>query len=190
MFCPVTPGGSVCLASPFPSFVGRSLIGLLACLGFLLFPAALLAAEAPFVTIWNSGNPGPGNDREIVIYGLGDYEIEWELVDDASVRGSESANDQHTLAFPQPGTYRLSLSGGLRAFRASGPNDFNAKLIDVEQWGDIHWETMEQAFLGAVRLTISAGTATACRLPGKLTRYSQGCDHDQSVCFSGAASGA
>jgi surface protein len=124
----------------------------------------LTAQNAPFITVWQSDSSGISADDQIVIPGEGtDYTIEWENVDDTSISGSKTASGEDTLTFPQAGTYRVEISGnftrinfGIYGF--NGDSDAS-KLLEVEQWGDIEWGTMNQAFMNAKNLTISATDA-------------------------------
>lgn len=111
------------------------------------------AIGAPFVTIWDTGD-----DHHLIIQGTGtDYLIEWEEVGEPSNHSSERGTDAHTLNLPSPGIYRVSISGDFTRITT----DFLSaselvKLVELEQWGDIQWSSLDQAFLGASNLTISA----------------------------------
>ncbi|TVQ68351.1 MAG: hypothetical protein EA363_11430, partial [Balneolaceae bacterium] len=66
----------------------------------------------PFITVWQTDNEGTSEDNQITIPGEGTgYLIAWEEVDDPDNSGSETGTDEHTVTFPSPGTYRVSISG-------------------------------------------------------------------------------
>jgi len=115
----------------------------------------------PFITVWKTDNEGTSEDNQITIPGVGtDYLIVWEEVGNPDNNGSDRGTDEHTVTFPSPGTYRVSISGDFTRinfgmYGASGGGDRN-KILDIAQWGDIAWETMEFAFSHAFNLEMSA----------------------------------
>ena len=132
----------------------------LAVTGLAGMPAAQ-AQEAPFITVWKTDNRGASADNQISIRGEGEgYTIEWEEVDHPENHGSVTASDDHTLTFPHPGIYRVKISGNFTRFYfpsdETGFPSHYGKLLDVEQWGDIAWRTMEEAFYATTNLQISA----------------------------------
>jgi len=117
-----------------------------------------LAQDAPFITIWKTDNPGSSEDNQITIPGTGtDYLIEWEEVgNEAANNGSETGTDEHTITFPSAGTYRVKISGDFTRIEFEYINYDGEKILDIEQWGDIKWSTMENAFLGCSNLNQTA----------------------------------
>ncbi|OVE77160.1 hypothetical protein BVX99_03425, partial [bacterium F16] len=63
-----------------------------------------------------------------------------------------------TLTFPSgPGIYDVAISGTFPAINFNNDkNGDKAKLLDIKQWGNGAWETMENAFNGCTNLQISA----------------------------------
>ena len=128
---------------------------------------------APFITIWQTDNEGSSEDNQITIPGVGDhYEIEWKQVEQAELgwqevdgghTGSETGEGVHTITFPEPGTYEVSISGGLSRinFGMYGSDGYGdeKKILDVTQWGDIEWTSMQRAFQYASNLDITATDA-------------------------------
>lgn len=120
-----------------------------------------IQAQNPFITVWQTDSSGVSSDNQIIIPGEGtDYNIDWENVDDPTISGSTTATDEDTLTFPQPGTYRISISGDFTRinfgkFSTDGETDRN-KIMSVEQWGDIQWSSMEGAFTNASNLNVYA----------------------------------
>jgi surface protein len=139
--------------------------------------------QAPFITIWKTDNWATwrdghlSGDNQIRIPGVGDeYTIEWEKVErvndswqgtDDSLNGVEAGSDAFTVTFPEPGYYRVMISGDFREIRFKGErHDIMPeyiyeygdaeKLIEIEQWGDISWASMESAFYMALNLRVTA----------------------------------
>ncbi len=134
----------------------------------LLFVAAFLSAafgppsaqaqDAPFITIWDTENPGGTENDQVKIPGRGtDYQIVWEEVGNVSNTDTLTATDAETITFPSPGTYRIKISGDFT--RINFFDSFNAnpeKIELVTQWGDIQWSSMENAFRGCSNLDLAA----------------------------------
>ena len=127
-------------------------------------------SDEPFVTIWQTDKPGESDDDQIIIPGEGtDYQIAWEEVGNPDNSGSESGTDEHTVTFPEPGTYRVEITGDFHRFhfnRYSDPaipagscerdeGDY-CKLIEVAQWGGIVWSAMNGAFVLAENMDVTA----------------------------------
>ena len=131
----------------------------------LLFSFALGSApahgqDAPFVTVWDTQIDGESDNDQIIIPGTGtDYTIEWEEVGNPTNDSSGTGSGTHTITFPSPGTYRVKITGNFTRIRfglGSAEGGDRDKIISVEQWGDIEWDTMESAFGRARNLEISA----------------------------------
>ncbi len=127
------------------------------------FLIEVLADEsAPFITTWITDNPGITGDNQIRIPTAGDgynYEVSWELVDDADINGLiTGAEGTLTITFPQPGTYRIEITGDFPRIYFNSTGD-RQKILTIEQWGDIPWTNMERAFYGASNFTSNAEDA-------------------------------
>jgi surface protein len=139
----------------------------------LLFAAVLIgsifspaeAQDAPFITVWDTENQGVTDDDQIKIPGTGtDYTVIWEEVGNTSNNDTLTVTDEVTITFPNPGLYRVKISGDFTRIHfggeAGGDHD---KIIQVSQWGDVQWSTMEEAFTapqdfeGPSNFDISAG---------------------------------
>ena len=135
---------------------------LLSLLILLIFQTGfVLAQDAPFITVWQTDNPGPSEDNQITIPGTGtDYLIEWEEVgNEANNNGSETGTDEHTITFPSAGTYRVKISGDFTRIRFNyefNSNADNKKILDIEQWGDIAWSSLDRAFTDCSNLNQTA----------------------------------
>ncbi len=124
------------------------------------------AEDDPFITIWQTDNEGGSDDDQIMIPGYGsEYEIQWievekvngqwEEVEDGNT-GSDTGEHLHTVDIGEPGTYRIVISG---EFHRINFDRFNSedeeKILEVVQWGDIEWSSMEGAFMDAINVDIT-----------------------------------
>ncbi|WNB18553.1 BspA family leucine-rich repeat surface protein [Marivirga arenosa] len=123
---------------------------------------AYLCSE-PFITIWNTNNPGSLDDNQIAIPATGGYySVQWEEVGESTNNGLINTNGSTTITFPHPGIYQLSIRGDLEGlnFRNSDTWLTNSnKIIEIKQWGEIQWESLEAAFYKCDSLTYSATDA-------------------------------
>ncbi|MCL6267059.1 BspA family leucine-rich repeat surface protein [Flagellimonas myxillae] len=117
---------------------------------------------SPFVTTWKTDNPGLSEDNQITIPTFPgetyDYTVDWG---DGSTDSNVTGDITHTYA--TPGTYTVSITG---VFPRIYFNDFTLnfsdftgdelKLLTIEQWGNIHWTSMEAAFAGCWNLQFNA----------------------------------
>ena len=118
---------------------------------------AAVSAQDPFITTWKTDNPGTSSGSSITIPtngGAGDYnyEVDWDndgTYDETGITGDV------THDFGVAGTYTIRLRGDFPAIYFLGGGDCQ-KLLDVTQWGDIAWTSMEFAFAGCSNLNISA----------------------------------
>ena len=126
-------------------------------LSFFILVSYLSKAQ-PFVTKWDMANYG-GSPTEIAFaIDLTDtVHYTWETIP-AGSSGSGYSTSTYVLitGLPAGALIRLSIdTAHLIRFRASGGIDSH-RLLDVEQWGGVHWSTMQNAFFGCSNLAISA----------------------------------
>lgn len=122
----------------------------------LIVPGFREAACQAFITQWNTTFPG-GNSNQIVIPATGSYHIDWVEVSNSSNTGSLNASGETTVTFSSPGIYEVSITGGLTAITFNNDLSKNPlKIISIEQWGNIAWATMENAFYGCMFLDVKA----------------------------------
>ncbi|MEM1257818.1 MAG: BspA family leucine-rich repeat surface protein, partial [Bacteroidota bacterium] len=119
-----------------------------------------------FMTTWKTDNPGETNSTSIGIPTNGSYtysyDVDWDgdgVFDEFDLSG-DAVHDYGT-----PGTYTVFIRGSFPSiyfFDDTVDDDFerdNYKLLTVEQWGGIQWQTMEYAFTGCKNLSIVAPDA-------------------------------
>jgi surface protein len=110
--------------------------------------------ETPFITTWQTDNPGTSEDNQITI-GTNpafnyNYTVDWgDGTSDDNVAGDIT----HT--YSTPGNYRVTITGDFPQLY-SGTSGFDPeKLMTVEQWGSRRWLSMENAFRGSQNLVIN-----------------------------------
>lgn len=137
---------------------------------FLLFFCAYSAVGQVFITTWRTDNPGISASNQITIPTTGtgySYSIYWEDTSNPAINGiiPGPITADITITFPNPGIYRVQITGLFPRiyFNQSGtfpPNgkDFE-KILSVEQWGNIAWASMANAFDGCKNLIVPAPDA-------------------------------
>ena len=107
-----------------------------------------------FITTWKTDNQGYGANNQIRIYtsSLGldyNYQVNWG---DDSTDYNVTGYITHT--YKKSGVYTVSITG--RFPQILFLRDDNEKLLSVEQWGNIQWQSMSKAFYQCTKLVINA----------------------------------
>jgi surface protein len=112
-----------------------------------------------FVTTWKSNNPGSSASNQITIPTTGtgyNYNVYWEDTTNVSINGASiNQAGSTTLTFPDTGVYRVKIIGNFPRIYFNSGGD-RQKILSIEQWGDIEWTSMENAFSGCSNLTYNA----------------------------------
>src|SRR6056297_3549274 len=100
-----------------------------------------------FITVWNTENPGSSANNQIRIpHANGEtynFTLYWEDTTDPLVNGTETFTTPFfTVTFPDPGIYRVEITGDFPRIFFAGSGD-RRKILSVEQWGNIGWSSME-----------------------------------------------
>ncbi|MGB3145499.1 MAG: BspA family leucine-rich repeat surface protein, partial [Maribacter sp.] len=114
---------------------------------------AAISFGQSFTSIWNTNNTSAGSSavNEITIptnptFTTYNYTVDWgDGQSDTGVNG----NITHTYA--TPGTYTIMIDGTFPAIYFNETGDRN-KIIEILSWGDIQWQSMENAFFGCENL--------------------------------------
>ncbi|MCG8701126.1 MAG: BspA family leucine-rich repeat surface protein [Bacteroidales bacterium] len=112
-----------------------------------------------FITTWQTDSTGTSSDTEITIptnssYTY-NYNVDWDndgTFDEFNITGDV------THDFGTAGTYTIRIQGTFPAIYFNNMGDFQ-KLISIDQWGTIQWESMEKAFCGCDNLQYNATDA-------------------------------
>ncbi|WP_225035757.1 BspA family leucine-rich repeat surface protein [Winogradskyella sp. SM1960] len=128
----------------------QSYILLIQCLVVLTFSVSL-TAQNEFITTWKTDNPGASSPTEITIPTTGggyNYDVDW---DNDGTFDQFGITSDVTHDFGTAGTYTVAIRGDFPRiyFNNGGDKD---KILEVNQWGDIEWTSMEKAFWGCSNL--------------------------------------
>jgi gliding motility-associated-like protein len=128
----------------------------------MLFIGMAVYAQ-PFVTTWKTDNEGVSGPNQITIPTddlVNQYNIHWEEVGVPANNGNlTNQAGPVTITFPFASTYRVEITGNFTHiyFLNNNNNSSDApKLLTVEQWGSIVWQSMHGAFWGCANLTVLA----------------------------------
>ena len=114
-----------------------------------------LAAPGDFVTVWETTSA-----NEVIVFpGRGTYTIDWG---DGTIDQDVVDRQQHM--YVTVGNHTVKVSGGLKSINLAGDSSDAAKLNaaklqSIEQWGNIEWTTMNQAFRRAINMVYNASDA-------------------------------
>ncbi|MFB2120912.1 MBG domain-containing protein [Parapedobacter sp. 2B3] len=113
-------------------------------------------AQRPFVTTWKTDNPGESITIPVNPDVSGyNYTVDWG---DGNTSTGQTGDAVHTYAVA--GTYTVEITENFPAIRLGGRDiSITDKLVSVEQWGDIAWQSMEMAFDGASNMVLNASDA-------------------------------
>ncbi|MEX0275599.1 MAG: BspA family leucine-rich repeat surface protein, partial [Flavobacteriaceae bacterium] len=131
--------------------------------------------QRPFITTWNTDVNGLSNYDQITIsthpYETYNYTVDWG---DGSTSENVTGNIVHT--YESRGTYRVSISGDFpRMYFGHGSDP--SKLIFINQWGDMNWSSMEEAFKGCENLEVLAADVPDLSRVSSLARMFSGTIH-------------
>lgn len=129
----------------------------------MLFCTVFSFGQNPFITTWETDNPGHSDDNKIIIPATGDFDYTWEEVGNSSNSGSGNGGYETTITFPSPGTYEVSITPMAQNsfFQITFDNGYDIggdkdKILTISQWGDVAWSSFAHAFYGASHLEITA----------------------------------
>ena len=123
----------------------------------LLFSMAIvmisfqILAQSAFRTTWETATPDesitiPTYDNETY-----NYDVDWG--DGTVLTGCTGDATHH---YSTPGQYQVAVTGEFPRIYINGGDD-RARIISIDQWGDIAWTSMEYAFAGCNNLVVQAG---------------------------------
>ena len=141
------------MSTQISNFMSLLIITLLSLCGNALYGQL---SPNDFVTTWKTDNEGGDSTTEIEIPTIGvgyNYDIDWNgdgTFDEFGVTGNIS-HDYGTA-----GTYTVRIRGDFPRLFIGNNESVRAKILSVEQWGNIQWQSMAGAFNGAIFLEINA----------------------------------
>jgi len=92
-------------------------------------------------------NLGTSNDNQFTLPGVGTYDVDWG---DGST--STGATGTTTKTYTSSGIYVIQVSGSLTAITFNNGGD-RRKLLQIQNWGTIAWNTLANAYYGCENLT-------------------------------------
>lgn len=111
--------------------------------------------QAPFITTWKTDNFGNSCATCITIPTVGggyNYDVDW---DNDGMYDETGLTSSVTHDFEVIGNYTIAISGEFPRIAFDNTAE-GMKLLSVDQWGDIEWQTMSRAFAGCENMTITA----------------------------------
>jgi flagellin-like protein len=108
-----------------------------------------------FVMRVNTTNSGSTNSDQFEVStgsGTFDYNVSWEKVGGSATGEQTGVGGDTVLNFPSSGVYELSITGDIPHISYLAPTTDAPKIISIEQWGTIEWESMNGMFFKASNL--------------------------------------
>lgn len=117
----------------------------------LLFTISL-NAQQPFITQWFTSV----SDLTITIPVVGDVDNDYTVdFGDGIILTGQTGNVSHT--YSAPGTYTITMSGSFGRLDCSILDEADSSQFhSIDQWGDIQWTSMENAFINCENLEVNA----------------------------------
>lgn len=131
---------------------------------FLIFSCLIMACEGPepgkyhnpaFVTTWRTDNKGTSDSDQITIPARVGYEYNYDI-DWGDGQSDSGVTGQITHTYSEVDTYTVSITGDFPTIYFRSGIDSN-KILTIENWGDIKWETLYGAFQNCNNLDCNAG---------------------------------
>lgn len=116
-------------------------------------PPPKLDDSDPFITTWrvNSNDNITIGTNNSYIY---DYRVDWG---DGSTVTIEDGDASHT--YSQSGDYTVKIFGTFPAISQASSDELSRKsIISINQWGNIHWKSMNNAFALCENVTLKTNT--------------------------------
>ena len=126
-----------------------------AVLAVLLVPAAVIGLDTPlvmadshlpagaFVTTWNVTASPYIISIPVEVHTGGTLTIDWG---DGTAAVEVTTNGIHSYTYSASGEYQVSMTGDLSRIILGNTGSTASKLVSIDQWGDIEWSSMKDAF--------------------------------------------
>ncbi|MEZ5009393.1 MAG: immunoglobulin domain-containing protein [Chitinophagales bacterium] len=105
------------------------------------------SCSEPFITTWLTTMPNESITipTDSVFYNY-NYEVNWG---DGNITSNHAGDASHI--YTNSGSYSISISGDFPKINFNYEGD-KEKIVSIDQWGDIQWESMQNAFSDAQTL--------------------------------------
>ncbi len=120
-----------------------------------IYAYAQTQTDDPFLTTWVTTGINQKIRIPVDIHSGGILTIDWGDGDTTTV----NSNGQVTHTYTTPASYRVTMTGDLSRINLDGSGSTPTLLHSINQWGDIQWSTMKNAFRGASQMTYHATDA-------------------------------
>ncbi len=112
----------------------------------------VICSYNPFLTTWNTDNSGVSNSTKIKIPTNPNYIYNYHVdCDNDGVFEAFNVSTSYTCHYNVAGTYQVAIIGEFPAIYFNNDGD-RLKILSVDNWGSIHWKTMNRAFSGCSNL--------------------------------------
>lgn len=120
---------------------------------------ALAGNTTAFITSWDTTRPGVSANNQIklplVNGGNYNFTVNWGDGQESTIASWNDPNSTHTYA--ASGVYEVTIQGTFDRLRFDfAPASDRQKIMEVRQWGDLAWSSMESAFKGCTNVRITA----------------------------------
>ena len=109
------------------------------------FGGGAAPSDPDFTMLVKTDNAGTSASDQFTIPTTGtgyNYDVDWG---DGTTSTGVTGSTTHT--FPSAGNYVVKISGAFPRIYFNNGGD-KAKLLEVQNWGNIAWSSMERAFFG------------------------------------------
>ena len=106
-----------------------------------------------FITTWQTTSAGQTIKIPVEVHSGGTLTIDWG---DGGTADTVTTNGVQSHEYDTAGSYRVTMTGDLSRINLGGSGSTPASLHSINQWGDIPWSTMKNAFRGAEAMTYNA----------------------------------
>ena len=123
--------------------------------GLLLFCSITFTNAQAFITTWDTSYPGVGTNGssiKIPASPYSNYDVDW---DDDGVFDEFGIVGPKVHDFGTPGIYTIRIQGDLKSMEFDNGGS-KRKLISIDQWGNIAWQSMYWSYFGCENLNILA----------------------------------
>ncbi len=133
---------------------------------FILLLTKAAAIAAPFIIKIKTDNNGTSADTEFTIptypYDSGNgynYSVDCDYFSGIFTADLSEQTADATCSYDSAGTHTIAIDGTFPRIYFNDGGD-KEKLLSIEKWGDIHWNSMEKAFYGCSNLQLGASTGS------------------------------
>ena len=124
---------------------------------YLMRPTHAYSAT-DFVIVVKTDNPGNADNLFTIPTFGGGYNYNVDC-DDDGVPEATNRTSAYTCTYATPGTYTIAISGNFPRVYFFNQTNSREKIIEVKQWGNQVWTTMQHALRGASNVRITATDA-------------------------------